>query len=115
MHYFGLESDMGSGIPRGFTFDTEDAHIEKLQILVPYFAPYGIYEFKKGGSGADLSPLDKSAILLAGLRPESQRYFDYHHSVLDHINSVHPRELALGAAAMASLVYLVDALDLGFD
>jgi hypothetical protein len=113
-HYFAVESDMGSGIPRGFTFDTNDEYVEKLQVLVPYFTPYGIYEFKKGGSGADLSPLDKETILLAGLRPESQRYFDYHHSVLDNINSVHPRELALGAAAMASLVYLIDQLDLGF-
>lgn len=115
VHYFAVESDMGSGIPRGFTFDTNDEQVEKLQVLVPYFSPYGIYEFRKGGSGADLSPLDKAASLLAGLRPESQRYFDYHHSVLDNINSVHPRELALGAAAMASLVYLIDQLNLGLN
>jgi hypothetical protein len=114
-HYFGLESDMGSAIPRGFSFDVDDAYAQRLEtILRPYFEPYSIYEFRKGGSGADLSPLDKQSILLAGLRPESQRYFDYHHSALDNINSVHPRELALGAAAMAALIYLVDQLDLGY-
>jgi hypothetical protein len=113
-HYFGLESDMGSGVPRGFSFDTDEANMARLEkIFMPYFEPYSIYEFRRGGAGADLSPLDQKAILLAGLRPESQRYFDYHHSVLDNINSVHPRELALGAAAMAALVYLVDQLDLG--
>nr|AJD73968.1 carboxypeptidase [uncultured microorganism] len=93
----------------------DEAYAQRLDsILKPYFEPYSIYEFRKGGAGADLSPLDKQSILLAGLRPESQRYFDYHHSALDNISSVHPRELALGAAAMAALIYLVDQLDLGY-
>ncbi len=112
-HYFAIESDMGSGIPRGFSFDTNSERVAKIGKTVgPYFEPYSIYEFKSGGSGADLSPLNKDKILLAGLRPESQRYFDYHHSVLDHISSVHPREFALGAAALAGMVYLIDQLDL---
>lgn len=42
------------------------------------------------------------------LLPDSQRYFDYHHSTIDTMDKVNPRELELGAAAMASLVYLVD-------
>jgi hypothetical protein len=42
------------------------------------------------------------------LSADSQRYFDYHHSAQDRIESIHPRELELGAAAMASLLYLFD-------
>jgi len=42
------------------------------------------------------------------LLPESQRYFDIHHTAEDSIDKVNPRELQLGAAAMAALVYLVD-------
>jgi hypothetical protein len=40
--------------------------------------------------------------------PESQRYFDVHHSALDVLESVNPRELHLGAASMAGMVYLLD-------
>ena len=46
--------------------------------------------------------------MLAGLRPDSQRYFDYHHAANDTFDAVNKRELELGAATMASLVYLVD-------
>jgi carboxypeptidase Q len=45
---------------------------------------------------------------LAGLRPDSQRYFDYHHAANDTFDAINKRELELGAATMTSLVYLVD-------
>jgi carboxypeptidase Q len=45
---------------------------------------------------------------VAGLQPDSQRYFDIHHTVEDSFDKVNKRELELGAAAMAALVYLVD-------
>lgn len=47
-------------------------------------------------------------VTVAGLTPDSQRYFDYHHSAIDTIDKVNPRELHLGAAALASLIWLVD-------
>ena len=43
-----------------------------------------------------------------GLQPDSQRYFDHHHAANDTFDAVNKRELELGAAAMASLIYLVD-------
>jgi len=42
------------------------------------------------------------------LHPDSQRYFDFHHAASDVIENVNKRELELGAAAMAALIYLVD-------
>jgi hypothetical protein len=42
-----------------------------------------------------------------GYLPDSQRYFDFHHSERDVLAAVHPRELELGAAAMAALLYVV--------
>ncbi len=62
----------------------------------------------QGFSGADISPLKNDAIVLAGLRPDSQRYFDHHHADNDTFEHVNKRELELGAAAMTSLVYLFD-------
>ena len=47
-------------------------------------------------------------IILAGLRPDPQRYFDYHHAASDTFDKINKRELELGAAAIASLVYLID-------
>jgi hypothetical protein len=61
-----------------------------------------------GGGGADIAPLKSQNGLLASLQPDSQRYFDYHHTRNDVFEAVNKRELLLGAAAIASLVYLVD-------
>ena len=46
-----------------------------------------------------------------GYRPESQRYFDFHHSARDNINAIHPRSLEMGAASMSALFYLLDHLE----
>jgi hypothetical protein len=45
---------------------------------------------------------------LIGLSPDSQRYFYYHHTEADVFEAVDQRELELGAAAMAALVYLIE-------
>ncbi len=41
------------------------------------------------------------------LLPESQRYFDYHHSADDVFENVHRRELCLGTVAMSAMVYML--------
>jgi hypothetical protein len=46
--------------------------------------------------------------LLIGFKPDSQRYFDFHHAKSDTLEAVNERELNLGAASMAALVYLID-------
>jgi hypothetical protein len=45
---------------------------------------------------------------MIGFEPDSQRYFDIHHTAQDVFQEVNKRELELGVAAMASLVYLLD-------
>jgi len=107
-HVFALESDSGGFTPRGFSFDTDDATFKKIEGWKDLFKPYLIHYFEKGGSGADIGPLKKDGITLAGLRPDSQRYFDYHHAANDVFDAVNKRELELGGATMASLIYLVD-------
>ena len=39
--------------------------------------------------------------------PDSQRYFDVHHSGIDTLDKVHPRELQLGANIMALMAWLL--------
>ncbi len=107
-HVFALESDSGGFTPRGFSLDCSDANFQQLQTWRDLFEPYGIHMFIKGHSGADIGPLKNDEIVLAGLLPDSQRYFDYHHAENDIFENVNKRELELGAATMASLVYLFD-------
>lgn len=108
-HIFALESDAGGFTPRGFSFDCDEASFNKIVSWKPLFKPYLIHYFEKGGSGADIGPLKKDGIILSGLRPDSQRYFDYHHAASDVFEAVNKRELELGGASMASLVYLIDS------
>jgi hypothetical protein len=107
-HLFALESDSGGFTPRGFSFDCSDEVFNKVLEWEPLFKPYLIHYFEKGGSGADIGPLKGNATVLAGLEPDSQRYFDYHHASNDTFDAINKRELELGAATMTALVYLFD-------
>jgi hypothetical protein len=106
-HIFALESDSGGFSPRGFSFETDDVNYNKIQGWKNLFEPYLIHSFTKGHSGSDIDPLTKT-IVKAGLKPDSQRYFDYHHAANDKFDAINKRELELGAATMASLMYLMD-------
>ncbi|MGX1929554.1 M20/M25/M40 family metallo-hydrolase [Flagellimonas sp. 2504JD4-2] len=107
-HVFALESDSGGFTPRGFSFNCSDENLAQIQSWKGLFEPYLIHMFVKGYSGADIRPLLDQNLVLAGLRPDSQRYFDHHHAESDTFEHVNKRELELGAATMASLVYLID-------
>ncbi len=110
-HIAAIESDAGGFTPRGFSADADEAvFTDKFRQAIewlPLLEPYGLY-FEKGGSGADIGPLKSQKALLFGFRPDSQRYFDYHHTEIDNIDAVNKRELELGAASITSLVYLID-------
>ena len=107
-HIFALESDAGGFSPRGFVFEANTSQFEQISSWKSYFEPYLANHFQLGGRGADIGPLRNGQTVLSGLRPDSQRYFDYHHAANDTFDAINKRELELGAAAMASLVYLVD-------
>jgi carboxypeptidase Q len=108
-HYFALESDAGGFTPRGFGFTMPTEQLQKIRQWLPLFVPYGVYEFNAGGGGADIGPLSKIfGTPVAGLQPDSQRYFDIHHARSDIFEAVNKRELELGAINMAALIYMID-------
>jgi hypothetical protein len=107
-HIFALESDSGGFSPRGFSFECDESNFQKVNSWKYLFEPYLIHNFLKGGTGSDIEPLTSKKIVKAGLQPDSQRYFDYHHAANDTFDAVNKRELELGAATMASLMYLFD-------
>lgn len=108
-HVFALESDAGGFTPRGFGFTVSSAQLTKIQNWLPLLKPYGTEFLQAGGGGADIGPLNKTfGTPIAGLMPDSQRYFDIHHARSDVFENVNKRELHLGAVNMAALIYLVD-------
>ena len=109
-HIAGVESDGGSGAPRGFSLPGffHEEHPEIIEALNTLLSPYGCREWTQGGSGADVGQITDEGAIIMGYRGDSQRYFDYHHTAQDNIESVHPRELELGSASMAALMYYLD-------
>ena len=107
-HIFAIESDSGGFRPLGFSFTCNDSNFLRILEWKKLFAPYFINVFIKGGSGADISNLRTDYNVLSGLRPNSQRYFDYHHTEIDTFDAINKRELEMGSSAVASLVYLFD-------
>ena len=108
-HIFALESDAGGFTPRGFGFNVSAAQFDKISAWQKLIGPYGASEFLRGGGGADIGPLNRTQQTpVAGLQPDSQRYFDVHHARNDVFENVNKRELELGALNMAALIYLVD-------
>ena len=111
-HIAAIESDRGGFTPRGFHVEGSDAQLEKIQSWKPILEPFGLHQLTEGGSGADIGPLKTDENVLIGFVPDSQRYFDHHHSANDTFDQVNKRELELGAAFIASLVYLIDTYGL---
>ena len=107
-HIGGIESDAGGHTPRGFSIQANASNTKLLQSWKKLLSPYGLHDLKAGGSGADIAPLKGEDVTLVGYRPDSQRYFDYHHTSRDTFDKVNKRELELGSASMASIVYLMD-------
>ena len=108
-HLAALESDGGGFAPRGFTAETAPAQLRKVATWQPLLAPYLAGQLTPGHSGTDIEPLVAAVhpTALFGYKCDSQRYFDLHHSALDTFEQVNRRELELGGAAMATLVYLL--------
>jgi carboxypeptidase Q len=106
-HIAAIESDAGGFTPRGFSSDVTPQVKAKIKSWRPLFEPYGVYNFDRDGSGSDIGPLSDQGIPCMELMPDSQRYFDYHHTPIDTFDAVNKRELELGGAAMAAMVWMI--------
>ncbi|MBT5424767.1 MAG: M20/M25/M40 family metallo-hydrolase, partial [Bacteroidetes bacterium] len=109
IHIAAMESDRGVLSPRNIAIGSDPVRFEKAMAWKKYFQPYGL-GFVKGGGGVDISPLKAiyPDIVWLGMVPDAQRYFRFHHSAFDTFEQVDRREMQLGAAAMASLIFLFD-------
>lgn len=106
-HLAAIESDRGGFAARGFSFDTLDARFEKIKNWIPLFDPYLMERMDEGFSGVDVRHLKAHGAFTMGFIPDPQRYFDFHHTARDNFEHVHKRELEMGAACMAMMVWLI--------
>lgn len=107
-HIAALEADAGGYTPRGFLIDTTNGLYNLAIKWKSLFKPYYIDRFEQDGGGADLNALEKMGVPCMGFEPDTQRYFDIHHTAADTFDKVNKRELELSGAAIASLLYLID-------
>ncbi|MGW8317123.1 MAG: M20/M25/M40 family metallo-hydrolase [Bacteroidales bacterium] len=111
-HVAAIESDAGGFSPRGFDISNGTPEfITKVQEAVTrVLKPYELYRFEDGYGGTDIDPLKNfyPEIVLFGLVPDSQRYFDFHHTAADVFENVNKRELEMGCASTAAFLYLID-------
>lgn len=104
-HLIGIEADAGGGVPLGFTIQGGRDTVASVRRLSSLLAPIGADKIFPGGGGADLIPLTRKGMPGMVLAVNPHRYFDYHHSANDVLEAVHPRELQLGACALAVMAY----------
>lgn len=107
-HIFALGTDAGGYSPRGFSLDMSPQRRRQIFEWKNYFLPYGVYDFDQTDAIQDISPLKKLDVPLAELVVDTQRYFDYHHSVQDTYDKVNKRELLLGSIVMTQMVLMID-------
>ncbi len=105
-HVAALESDGGGYLPIGVAGGPPDV-LAKVGKWVSLFEPLGIRWMRPGGGGVDVAPLAATGTALLGVVVDSQRYFDVHHSALDVLSAVHPRELELLSVALAVYAYVL--------
>lgn len=107
-HLAALESDAGGYSPRAFGVDTLHGLYNMVSRWKELFSPYLLETIRKEGGGADLIALEKLGVPCIGFEPDTQRYFDIHHSAADTFDKINKRELELSGAAIGALIYLLD-------
>jgi len=109
-HICALETDRGGFLPIGFDIVGSSKQIDFVKSFKPLLYDFQLFKFEKGYGGVDINPLREfyPEMIQLGLSISSQRYFNYHHTEADVFETVNKRELELGSAAMASLIYLMD-------
>jgi carboxypeptidase Q len=106
-HVLAIESDRGGFSPRGFETSAAGDLLARVRAVATLLEPAGAGLVRAGGGGADVGALQADGVPVMELLTDPARYFDLHHSVRDTLDTVHPRELELGAAALAAMAYSV--------
>jgi hypothetical protein len=107
-HVAALEMDSGGGRPLGVALR---AGLGGQELLKPWLRPLegvGAGTFLQGeAGGADLSPLVPARVPFVGVRVDTSRYFDVHHTAADTLDKVDPKDFAQSTAAVTWVAYVL--------
>jgi len=111
-----LESDHGAAAPVGFdttltndqsrAFDPMLAELHELGMLAPLGGRARRFE-QEAATGVDTARFRADGVPGFGLMPESEHYFDFHHTAADTLDKVDPDHLARCVATFASLTWFL--------
>jgi carboxypeptidase Q len=107
-HLLAAESDRGGYMPVALAVGGRESKArDKVAAYEDFFRQLGVSAIVPGGGGVDVAPLVERGTEPASVILNSQAYFDVHHSALDVVASVHPRELEFQAVILAALAYIL--------
>ncbi|SDH19034.1 M20/M25/M40 family metallo-hydrolase [Chitinophaga filiformis] len=106
-HVAAIESDAGGFTPRGFRIEASPEVTAKFKAWALLLAPYKADDIQPQQRGVDLVPMKGMAKALLSLDCDDSRLFYIHHSALDTYDKINPREVAMGAGAMAAMTALL--------
>ncbi len=107
-HVLAIESDAGVFKPRGFGFTGNDKARNTVTEIASLLAPIGAAQVGPSGGGADIGPaVSAGQIPAMSLEVEGAKYFLYHHTAADTPDKIEPEEIALSAASLAIMGYVV--------
>ena len=106
-HVAAIESDRGGFAPEGFEVEGDTKAVASVKRWSPYLTPLHAGSIEKGAGGSDVGLLAPLGAVPIGFVPDSTHYFDFHHSTRDRVDAVDSKELHAGAAAIATLAYLI--------
>jgi len=106
-HIVAMESDRGGFLPLVFAVGGSAETAKKFSGVGGLLQGLGLSGIRAGGGGgSDIGAIVQKGAIPMGFIPASQTYFDFHHSALDTLDKVHPRELELGAIVLALMAYI---------
>jgi hypothetical protein len=107
-HVAALEMDAGGYKPLGVTLRAGPGGAELVGPWLKPLEALGAGSILQGDAGgADISPLIPARVPFVGVRVDSSRYFDVHHTEADTLDKVDPKDLAQATAAVAWVSYVL--------
>jgi len=111
-HVAAIEMDGGCECPSGFGVTiqgaapgVQDRAIAVLKDLAAPLNPIRANEIVAGGGGADIGPIMREGVPGLALRTTGGRYFEWHHTQADTLDTVDPLHFRSAVAALAVMAY----------
>ncbi len=106
-HILAIEADEGVFTPSGFGFTGSEEAFNIMSEIGTLLNPIQAGTITKGGGGADISPLRRQGVPVAGLNVDGSQYFWYHHTHADMLDKLNRDEFNRCVAALAVMSYVV--------